>query len=463
MNIAIIGAGLTGMSAGLRLSQNGHKITVYEKDSYPGGLASTIIIGNEAIERFYHHIFVSDSEILSLIDELNLKDLLNWYQPKNAIYIDHSLHPFTSPLDLLLFKPLSFISRIRMGIMVITSRFINDYSPFELITAKEYIIKHSGREVWQKIWEPLIKSKFDIDSKNISGTWIWNKLKLRGASRAKDLNKEMLGYLDGAFNIIFEKISQKIIQAGGNILLDKEVTAITKNQNGSFDVITKKHKANYDMVLYTCSPNLLSNILQEPLGTESFILEDEDMSSPTQAHCTRNSRDRKILYNQYKSSLSSISYKANICLILELSQSLSSYYWITVAQEGLPFVLIIEHTNLVGLKSYDSHIMYLSRYLDISDPLYSASDQDIINEFINGLKKVFPDLKDGIIKNTTLSRAAFSQPVINLGYGRKIPKIKTPIEGLYLASMSQIYPEDRGLNYAVRLGQKAANEILNDL
>ena len=432
MNIAIIGAGLTGMTAGLRLSQKGNKVTIYEKENYLGGLASSVHVGSEAIDRFYHHIFLSDLEVLTLIDELGLKDRLNWYKPKNAIYIDNSIHPFTSPFDLLCFKPLSFISRIRMGIMVLASKFNKDYLSFETITAKEWIIKNSGREAWQKVWEPLIKSKFDIDSERISGTWIWNKLKLRGSSRGKNLNKEMLGYLDGAFNKIVEKMAERIIQSGGNILLDNEVTTIIKNESGSFDIVSKNLNANYDQILFTSSPNLLSDIFQGP-------------------------------NNNYKESLSRIRYKANICVLLELSQSLSPYYWITVAQEGLPFVLIIEHTNLVGLKNYNSHVVYLSRYLDISDPLYSASDDDIINEFADGLKKVFPGVNRQMIKNITISRAPFAQPVITLGYSKTIPDIISPVKGLYLASMSQIYPEDRGLNYAVRLGQKAANEILGNL
>ena len=342
---------------------------------------------------------------------------------------------------MLRFQPLSLISRIRMGIMALVSGFINDFSSFETITAKEWIIKYSGQEAWQKIWEPLIKSKFDTDSKNISGTWIWNKLKLRGTSRGKNLNKEMLGYLDGAFIVLAEKMVQKIIQSGGNVLLDNEVLAINKNESGLFDVITRNNKASYDKVLFTCSPNILSEVLQVPSGTESF----------------------KLCYTRFKETLNNIKYKSNICLVLELSQSLSPYYWITVAQEGLPFVLIIEHTNLTGLRDYNSHVVYLSRYLDKSDNLYPASDEEIIRVFINGLKKVFPDFKNENIKNTVLSRAHFAQPVITPGYSRIIPDIITPVEGLYLASMSQIYPEDRGLNYAVRLGQKAANEMLKNL
>ena len=258
--------------------------------------------------------------------------------------------------------------------MALVSGFINDFSSFETITAKEWIIKYSGQEAWQKIWEPLIKSKFDTDSKNISGTWIWNKLKLRGTSRGKNLNKEMLGFLDGAFIVLAEKMVQKLIKSGGNVLLDNEVLAINKNESGLFDVITRNNKASYDKVLFTCSPNILSEVLQVPSGTESF----------------------KLCYTRFKETLNNIKYKSNICLVLELSQSLSPYYWITVAQEGLPFVLIIEHTNLTGLRDYNSHVVYLSRYLDKSDNLYPASDEEIIRVFINGLKKVFPTLRTRI-------------------------------------------------------------------
>ncbi|MGI6085077.1 MAG: NAD(P)/FAD-dependent oxidoreductase [Acetivibrionales bacterium] len=478
MNIAIIGGGMTGLTAGYMLSQSGHKVTVYEKENPLGGLASAVNIGSEAIDRFYHHIFVNDSEILSLINELNLNNRLDWYKPQNAVYADNTLHPFSTPLDLLLFKPLSLFHRIRLGIMVLSSAFIRDYSSFESITAKEWIIRHSGREVWRKVWEPLIKSKFDIDSNNISGAWIWNKLKLRGTSRGNCLRKEILGYMDGAFITIADELAKQIIHNNGDILTGQKVTSIARNENGKVDVAVQDCKTSYDKVLFTGAPGLLSEILKSAPDTsdikqyrdQEIIADDEtlvpkagEISSSEKAGSTLGVRDGRHIHTSYKESLDRISYKANICLILELSRSLSPYYWITVAQEGLPFVLIVEHTNLVGVKGYGSHVVYLSRYLDVSDPLYRAQDKDLIIEFINGLKKVFPDIKNENIKKTTLSRAAFAQPVITVGYEKNIPDIKTPIEGLYLASMPQIYPEDRGLNYAVRLGQEAANEILEDL
>jgi protoporphyrinogen oxidase len=149
--------------------------------------------------------------------------------------------------------------------------------------------------------------------------------------------------------------------------------------------------------------------------------------------------------------------------MLELSESLSPYYWITISQKGFPFVLIIEHTNLVGLKGYNSHVVYLSRYLDANDSLFTACDESIINEFINHLNRVFPYFNENSIKKATLSRAKYSQPVTTLEYRKRIPDIKTPVKGLFLASMPQIYPEDRGLNYAVGLGKEAANVMLESL
>lgn len=432
MNIAIIGGGMTGITAALKLSKKGHMVSIYEKDSYLGGLASSLKAGNENLDKFYHHIFTNDNDILSLIEKIGLTNSLKWYEPKNAIYLDNTIYPFTSPLDLLRFNAISFVSRVRIGLLILTSKFIKDYTPFESITAQEWIENRSGRDAYEKVWKPLIKSKFDIDSDRVSGTWIWNKYKLRGSSRGKNIAKELIGYLDGGFISLIDKIVAEVIKLGGKVFFNNEVKAIRKLANGTLEIESRINKTNYDKILFTCAPKMLTGIFQGPLY-------------------------------DYSEKLNNIKYKANLCLMLELSESLSPYYWITISQEDLPFVLIIEHTRLVGLKEYGSHVVYLSRYLDANNPLYLATDESIIKYFINGLKGVFPDFNDSRIKNTTLSRAEYAQPVITLDYGKTIPSVRTPVEGLYLASMSQIYPEDRGLNYAVRLANRAADEMLEDI
>lgn len=430
MKIAIVGTGLTGLTAGYRLSKQGHEVTLFEASPSLGGLAAAFPVGSDRLDRFYHHMFVSDSELLNLFDELSLTQKLHWFEPKNAIFIEDKLYPFTSPLDLLRFKPLRLLTRIRMGLLVLRSKFINDYKPFENITASEWITKRSGKEAFQKVWGPLLNSKFDVDSDKVSGTWIWNKFKLRGSSRGKSIAKEQLGYINGGFEALAYTLSGRIKESNGTIRQNTPVRAISRSEEGFWQIKTDYDSTTFDNVLFTAAPELLSGL------------------------CPSLTQD-------YKNKLESIAFKANLCLTLELTKSLSPYYWITVSQKELPFVLVIEHTNLVGTGSYGSTIVYVSRYLDASDPLFKAEDKDIYNLFVNGLAKIFPDFTPDCIKKYTLSRARFAQPVVTLGYGERIPALKTPENGLYLASMPQIYPEDRGLNYAVRLGNQVADEILN--
>ncbi|HOQ37548.1 MAG TPA: NAD(P)/FAD-dependent oxidoreductase [Acetivibrio sp.] len=428
MNIGIVGAGATGLVAAYELVKKGHKVSIFEADKQHGGLVNTITVGNEKLEVFYHHIFTNDIEIIKLVEELNLSSELMWLEPKNSIYINRKLYPFTSPLDLLRFKELSFIDRIRMGLLVFKARFIKDWSQLENMSSKDWIIENAGKNVYEKVWGPLLSSKFDYDADNISGTWIWNKFKLRGSTRGKNINKEQLGYMKGSFGIIYDKLAEKIIDAGGKIYYSSPVDRIEPQQDKTLDVHSNGQIYNFERVIVTTSPEIFSK-MNVPLPEE------------------------------YSEKLSKIKYKANICMILELSEKLSDYYWTTIAEKDFPFVLLIEHTNLVTENDYKSHIIYLSRYLDRKNEMYSLSNDEIQREFIKYLKIMFPDWDESKIKRVYISRTSYAQPVVVQQYSKILPEIDTPVENLFLASMAQIYPEDRGQNYSVRLGKQVAEMI----
>ena len=430
--IAVIGAGMTGLTAALKLAEQGFPVTVYEKTSVTGGLASGFPVGKDVLDRFYHHFFTSDTELIELIESLQLGNAIGWHQPGNAIYLDNTLYPFTTPLDLLRFTPLSFVSRIRMGMLVVLSRFVKDFHPYEKITAREWIIKRGGEDTYKKVWGPLLKAKFDADADTISGTWIWNKFKLRGSSRGKNINKEELGYLKGGFERLAKALVHKLEEKGSQVFLDSPVKGIKKTTDGFYKVLTSKGEETFHQILYTGSPASLAGL---------------DTNLP----------------ESYIGKLLKLPAKANLCLALELSEGLSPYYWITIAQDGLPFVLAIEHTRLVGMGDYGSHIVYLSRYIDPADPFFKASDDEIIRVFLDGLKKVFPAFSAKTVKKATLSRAEYAQPVVSMGYEKLLLPYETPLKGFYTASMSQIYPEDRGLNYAVRLGIQVSEEMAGAL
>ncbi len=429
--VGIIGGGLTGLTAAYRLAKKGFSVSVFEEAKEPGGLASSIDLGNVSLERFYHHIFTSDQHLLDLCRELGLEDLVEWFEPKNAIYIDNHLFPFTSPMDLIRFTPISLTSRVRTGLLTLTSRFIRDYVSLESQTARDWLMKRAGRDSYHKIWEPLLASKFDEDADLVSATWIWNKFKLRGASRGKNISKEKLGYMRGGFAQLITGLIQGISEAGGTIRPGCRISGIRRLQDGRLSLDGFPEEA-FDKVLFTGSPQQLAALKAE-------------------------------LPAEYRKGLTALKAKGNICMTLELDRSLSHFYWITVAQRDIPFVLIIEHTNLVGLDDYASHIVYLSRYVDHQDGLFKKSDREIESIFMDGLTRVFPGFNKEWIKRISLARALYAQPVITRHYSRLIPPVKTPVDGLYLASMAQIYPEDRGMNYAVRLGLSASDEIMRDL
>lgn len=432
LNIAIIGAGLTGLAAAYKLSGGGCRVTIFEEMSRPGGLVADFNAGQEKLERFYHHIFTGDRHLLDLCRELGLEDGIEWFEPRNAIFLNNNLFPFTSPMDLLRFSPLKFISRVRTGLLALTSRFIHDYLPYDKVTARDWLIRRAGKDSYDKIWGPLLSSKFDRDADSISGTWIWNKFKLRGSSRDKNLRSEQLGYMRGGFSTLISRLEAKILENGGVFRYNSKITGIDLHPDDKLSLSGDSRNEVFDKVLFTASPQILAS-LPSPLPAD------------------------------FKDNLAALQMKANICLTLELEQSLSPYYWITVAQQDIPFVLAIEHTRLVGLRDYKSHIVYLSRYIDASNELYRKSDNEVEEIFINGLLRVFPGFKRVQIRKATVSRAQYAQPVVLMGYSEMIPPVRTPINGLYLASMSQIYPEDRGMNYAVRLGLQAVDEILKNM
>ena len=437
MKVCIVGAGATGLTAAYELLKKGHRVTVYERENHVGGLVGTLKVGELALERFYHHIFTSDTDLLSLVDELGLTEHMLWLPPVNGMYVDRTLYPFTSPADLLRFKALPLIDRIRMGSLIFRAKFVKDWREMESIPARNWLIDKAGRNSYDKVWGPLLASKFDSDADNISAVWIWNKFKLRGSTRGKNISKELLGYMHGSFGMIYERLRERITRGGGEIIYGQGIDKILPQTDQAdadtnilpIEVHTPKGIELFDRVIVTSAPETFRHMLGVPLP------------------------------EAYESKLKQIRYKSNLCMVLELNSSLSPYYWITVAEKDAPFALVLEHTNLVGVEGYGRHIVYLSRYIDEKTPLYSQSNESIQKVFLDYLGTMFRQFDKRDIHNVTLSRARYAQPVVRLNYSKIIPEIATPIPGLYLASMAQIYPEDRGQNYSVRMGRIVANLI----
>lgn len=428
--VCVIGAGLTGLVTAYRLLKKGYDVTILESTLAPGGMVSSFSMGWEKIEHIYHHIFTSDTYVTELADELGLSDQLQWLEPKNALYINNKLYPFTSPFDLVKFDAIPFHERIRTGLAVLKAKNITDITPLENMTAQDWLIAKGGQTAYEKLWTPLLRSKFDNDARDVSAVWIWNKFKLRGNSRMNNVKNEMLGYMDGSFGTLINALAKSVEDLGGTIRYGYTALNITKDINDSGGKYF-----NIGCVLEDCSSVVFK--------AESVIA---TVSGVRFANMTSDLKlDKKYLEKIYK-----LKYKCDLCMVLRLKEKLSDYYWTTVCDD-FPFIVVVEHTNLTSQRRYGGHVVYLSRYLDISDPLWMESDSEIYKLFCKGLKEMYPDFKMSDVKDWRLTRTRYAQPVIGKNYSSFIPEIKTPEEGLFLSGMAQIYPEDRGMNYAIRL------------
>jgi protoporphyrinogen oxidase len=428
-NIIVIGGGFTGLSAAYELANAGHSVTVLEAESEIGGLASAFNVGEYKLDRFYHHWFTNDLEVMSLIKDLGIIDRVTINPTNTGIYYANNFFKLSTPWDLLNFSPLSFFERIRLGLLALRARRVKDWMALEDKTAHEWLRELGGENVYKIVWEPLLKGKFGPYAEDISAVWFWNKLKLRGGSRGKG-GEERLAYFKGGFIGLADELVNKIYSLGGKVRLKSNVSSLNP-VNGKWEIrLSDERKFIADYVIATVALPLIADMVEE--------------WAP----------------KTYQDSLRRIKYIGNVCLVLELNQSLSNTYWLNVNDPSFPFVGVIEHTNFEKVENYGgSHIVYLSKYLPFSDELYSKNKDEFFEYAYPYLKKMFPKFDRSWVKKCHLWKARWSQPIVEKGYSKLIPNEVSPKDGLFICSMAQIYPEDRGTNYAIREGRKVGKRI----
>ncbi|MBI5376053.1 MAG: NAD(P)/FAD-dependent oxidoreductase [Candidatus Schekmanbacteria bacterium] len=430
MTVAIIGGGLTGLTAAYRLSLSGEKIILFEKDTELGGLAGVVKINDFYLEKYYHHIFTSDTDAVALINDIGLSENLQWLESRMGLYFRKKIYSFGTPVDLLKFKPLSLIDKLRFGLTTLFLKSYSNWQKLENITAVEWMNKYAGRNVCKVIWEPLLVAKFGKNYDKISMTWLWGKIKLRGNSRSDKDNRERLGYLMGSFGLLINKLGEEIENNGGKIFKGAPVQKLDQGENGKWIISSKGGTYEADKVLLTVAP-------AEILNLYSGFPED------------------------YRRKIGNIDYASTVCMILILNRSFTYNYWENISDNKIPFGGVIEHTNFIHPSHYNNlNILYISNYLYKDESLYNIPDKELLEEYINHLKEMNPEFSQDWIIDYHVFRDEFAQPIMKLNYSKMIPDIKTPAKNLFIANMAQIYPEDRGMNYAVRLAGEAVKIIL---
>lgn len=420
----MIGGGILGLTAALRFAQASARVTVLEREDRVGGLVASFEIGGTPIERFYHHLFRTDRDIQSLINEAGLGSELVWRRPDTSVLSGGKFYSLDSALDVLRFSPLRLIDRLRLGAGVGYLRMLGDFHRLEGQTASAWIRRWMGPEVYRLLWGPLLRAKFGAYAEEIALPWFWSRVHLRTPS---------LGYIRGGFFRLYHRLAEILEQQGARICLGIEVRSI-RAAAGQVLVETSSGTETFDRLLATTPTRLFMRLAPD-------------------------------LPEDYRASYDPGDFYGAHSVVLGLDRSLlDGIYWLNINDPGFPFMVAVEHTNFMPTSDYGGlHVLYLGNYLAMSDPLFQRSDDEVLGQFLEAVRRINPRFDASWVVESHVFKAPYAQPIVTRDYHRHIPPHETPLSGVFLANMFQVYPQDRGQNYSVQMANRVARQVLAGL
>jgi protoporphyrinogen oxidase len=448
VKVIVVGGGMAGLGAAYELLKRGHEVALFEASPEFGGQVRTFEVGGERLEIFYHHLFQSDTEAMRILEELGLASDVAWIDSNVGLHAAGRNYPFVGALDLLRFDRVSLLSRLRLGLTALWLRRVHDYRRYERTRASDWIRSRVGRQGYERVWGPLLRAKFSEHADDVSMVWFWGKIYLRFASRPKGglplvgslLAKEQLGYLRGSFGRLVDGLVEACRARGGRLEAGAPVESVIVEDGRAVGVrLADGREERADAVLATT-----------PSGLFRRMTPGLPAAGPDGA--------------RYAEMLDAVQYQWATVLVLTLDRPLSSIYWLTMTDDDAPFVVAVEQTNFLPASTYGgNHIVYFSDYMSPDDPMARMSEDEILDLYEPWIRRINPAFDRSWIRDRWVFRDRAGQPVVRLGYHETIPPHRSPIPRLYLANTTQIYPEDRGQNYSLRMGSRVARLVESDI
>jgi protoporphyrinogen oxidase len=422
VNVGVLGGGALGLAAALRLAQAGQRVTLIEREPQLGGLAAGFSVGPSALEKFYHHVFRTDTTIIGFIRELGLADRLIWGQPNTSTLSNRRIVSLGTIPDLLRLPLLPPVERTRFLAGMAVLKAIPNEKVFAGHTAAEWMPRLMGRRVYDVMWEPVLRGKFGARANDIAMSWLWSRVHERSLS---------LGYLRGGFQQLYDAFGERLRSLGGAVIMGVSATRIYAN-GATVCVDTDRGESQmFDRLLVTLPTRLFYQLADIP--------EEFRTRYPGPDH-----------------------YGAHVMILGLNRQLLQNVYWLNINDRDLPFLALVEHTNFMPPSDYAGmHLVYLGNYLPMDHPLFGESEAEVLKNFLPAIGSIQPGFAAEWIKQTWMFRAPFAQPIVTTSYLQTLPPHRTPLPGVYLANMAHVYPQDRGQNYSMRLGDRMAQLILS--
>jgi protoporphyrinogen oxidase len=424
--VVVIGGGIGGATTALRLAQAGERVVLLERSPALGGLVVSFEVGGTPLECFYHHVFPHESDIVALVGELGLGGRLQWFPSSVGVYTDGRVWPFTSPLDLLRFRPLPWAERLRTGLgaLRLGRRGDDDWAALDTMPARDWLAGATGERAAEVVWGPLLRAKFGPAADQVPAAWMWGRFRQRAGARRG--GRERLGYLRGGFRQLFEAVEGELVRLGAEVRTGTAVQAIALDGDRVTGVETSDGPVEATAVVFT-----------GPLpGLPGLV--PPDGADPR---------------------WSAIGGLGVLCVVLELDHPLTDLYWVNVCDPEVPFGGIIEHTNLVPPADYGGrHVVYLSRYFTTDEPVAAADPDEEAARWVEVLDQAFPGAARHV-RAIHPFRAPYAAPLVAVGHLSRIPPLAGPPAGLFVCTTAQIYPQDRGMDEGVRAGTATARAV----
>ncbi len=432
----IIGGGMLGMTLALRLAQQGYKVTIFESGDKPGGLTRSWEMDGISWDRFYHVILMSDLNTRKIIKEIGLEKEFKWVETKTGFYSGGKLYSMSNIIEFFKFPPINLIDKFRLGLTIFAASRIKDWRRLENTLVSDWLISWSGKNVFDKIWLPLLKAKLGENYHKTSAAFIWSTIQRMYAARRSGLKKEMFGYVSGGYDVINKSFASHLQQSGVEFKLNTIIDQVKTNENGSISITTFEEKDEYtfNRVISTLSSS-------QSVKIAGSLTENE------------KEKHRKV------------KYLGVICPSVLLSKPISPYYVTNITDTGTPFTGIIEMSALIDKDAElkGRNLVYLPKYVDSDDALFDADDSEIRKIFLGALFKMYPEISESDILFFGVSKAknVFALPTI--GYSTKVPEIKTSIQNFYIVNSAQIINGTLNVNETIQVAEMKLKMILDGL
>ena len=432
-NFAVLGGGVLGMTLAHRLSDAGHRVTIFESASELGGLASAWKLNGISWDRHYHVTLLSDSHLRDLLCTLKLDHEMKWVETRTGFYMGGKLYSMSNSVEFLKFPPLSLIGKFRLGATIAYAARVKNWKRLESIPVADWLTKLSGKSVFEKMWRPLLRAKLGENYQQASAAFIWAIIARMYAARRSGLKKEMFGYLPGGYGRFFDRFGELLKSQGVDIRLNSPAKQVAPNSDGSVKVeLADGQSGAFDHVIMTLPSSIAC-------GLCPAISEAE------------------------RAKLNGIRYQGIICASVLLKNPLAGYYVTNLIDSWVPFTAVIEMSALVDRDQFGGDcLVYLPKYVDPADPMFEQPDEQIRETFVSALEKMYPAFKRSDVLAFQVSRVRRVLAISTLNYSENLPQMKTGVPGVYIINSAHISNGTLNVNETIQLANTAARDLLVD-